>query len=406
MRIGVNCLGADPSYKGGTNSFTLGLLDGFSRVGAAHEFKIFVTPRNRTMFEAYAAVPNFDVVEIDEADHRWLSAIHERLPSGLKRLLLRHTRDAFDSPRAGALARDADVLYVPNVPPPRFFPFPDAPTVYSIHDIQQVHYPEFFTREELARREAAFAKCVEHAAVVQASSHYMAQDFQEHFPGLNQSNVEVIPEGVDIEFFSSRRNCEDVVARYDLPDSFLFTPAQLWHHKNHLTILKALKRLKERELVIPLVLTGAEYSSAEQVVDFIAANGLGAQVFYLGVVPFEDIVTLHQCARYLVTASLYESSSIPILEAAAAGTPIIASSIPPHEEMAEHLQMRLFAPTDEAELAGVLSTAWADTEEGVAQAAANRVAVQRYSWDNAARMYLELFERLQLREPVTASALT
>lgn len=405
MKIGVNCLGADPSYKGGTNSFILGLLDGFLRVGGLHEFKIFVTPSNRAMFKRYEAAPNFDVIEIDEADHRWLRAIHTRLPLLIKRLLLRHARDVLDSRHAGALAHHADVLYVPYVPPPRLFPFPDAPTVYSIHDIQQVHYPEFFTEEELVQREAAFAKCVEHATVVQASSHYMAHDFQEHFPKLDDSNVEVIPEGVDIELFSSRRHGDDVVSRYELPNSFLFTPAQLWHHKNHLTILKALRRLKGRGLVIPLVLTGARYSSAKQVVEFIAANGLEAQVFYLGVVPFEDIIGLHQFARYLVTASLYESSSIPILEAAAAGTPIIASRIPPHEEMAEHLQMRLFAPTDEAELADVLSDAWADEETITAQVAANRIGIQRYSWDNAARMYLELFGRLQARELVPASGL-
>jgi glycosyltransferase involved in cell wall biosynthesis len=402
MRIGINCLGVDPSYKGGTNSFTLGLLDGLSHVGVSHEFKIFVTPLNKAMFERYEAAPNFGVVEIDEAEHRWLRAIHKRLPLSIKRLLLLHARDIPNSRHAGALARDADIVYVPHVPPPRLFPFPDAPTVYSIHDIQQVHYPEFFSEEELVQREAAFAKCVEHATVVQASSHYMAHDFQEHFPKLNQSNVEVIPEGVDVERFS-QRPYDDVVARYELPDSFLFTPAQLWHHKNHLTILKALRRLKERGLVIPLVLTGAKFSSSEQIVDFIAANGLDGQVFLLGIVPFEDIIALHQWARYLVTASLYESSSIPILEAAAAGTPIIASRIPPHEEMAEHLQMRLFAPTDDAELAGVLSEAWVDEETSTAQVAANRIGIQRYSWDNAARMYLELFERLQARELVLAS---
>jgi glycosyltransferase involved in cell wall biosynthesis len=405
MRIGVNCLGADPSYKGGTNSFTLGLLDGFSRVGALHEFKIFVASWNRAMFEKYEATPNFEVVEMDEAHLRWLRAIHQRLPLSIKRLFLRHAPGFPSSRHTGALAREADVLYVPNVPPPRLFPFPDAPTVYSIHDIQQIHYPEFFTNEELANREAAFAKCVEHATVVQASSHYMAHDFQEHFPKLNESNIEVIPEGVDIELFSRRSHECDVVGRYDLPESFLFTPAQLWHHKNHVTILKALKRLKEQGLVIPLVLTGAKFSASELVLEFIAANGLDEQVFYLGLVPFEDIVALHQCARYLLTASLYESSSIPILEAAAAGTPIIASRIPPHEEMAEHLQMRLFVPTDDAELATVLRDVWANEKTSAAQVAANLVEIQRYSWDNAAQMYLELFERLQTRELVPASGL-
>jgi glycosyltransferase involved in cell wall biosynthesis len=276
--------------------------------------------------------------------------------------------------------------------------------VYSIHDIQQVHFPEFFTPEEHVEREASFAKCVDHATVIQASSRYMAQDFCDHFPKLNESNVEVIPEGVDVDLFSHDVPGNDVVARYGLPDSFLFTPAQLWHHKNHVTILKALARLRERGLVLPWVLTGAEYNAADGIFEFVRKHGLDDQFFYLGVVPFEDIVALHHRARLLVTASLYESSSLPVLEAAAAGTPIVAGCIPPHEEMAEHLEMRLFPPTDDAELARVLEDAWVDEEKSRAEVAANREGVQRYSWDNAALLYLQLFERLQARESVLAGA--
>jgi hypothetical protein len=55
LRIGINCLRIYPAYNGGTNSFTIGLLDGFARVGGDHEFKIFVTPWNREMFERFEA---------------------------------------------------------------------------------------------------------------------------------------------------------------------------------------------------------------------------------------------------------------------------------------------------------------------------------------------------------------
>jgi glycosyltransferase involved in cell wall biosynthesis len=278
--------------------------------------------------------------------------------------------------------------------------------VYSIHDIQQVHFPEFFTPEEHVEREASFAKCVDHATVIQASSRYMAQDFCDHFPKLDESNVEVIPEGVDIELFARDDQEDDVTERYGLPDSFLFTPAQLWHHKNHITTLKALKQLRDGGLSLPWVLTGAEYSAAEGIFEFVRENGLEDQIFYLGVVPFEDVIALHHRARFLVTASLYESSSLPVLEAAASGTPIVAGRIPPHEEMAEHLEMRLFAPTDDEELAAVLEEAWADEETSRAQAEANRDGVQRYSWDNAALMYVQLFERLQARESVLAGELS
>jgi glycosyltransferase involved in cell wall biosynthesis len=402
VRVGFNCLRIYPSYMGGTNSFTLGLLDGFARVGTEHELKVFVTPWNREMFNRFGSIPNFELVEVDESERRLLRGFHRFLPVAVKnRLPVEAPNRVLNSRVADLLAAAVDVMYVPYVPPPRLFPFPDIPTVYSIHDIQQVHFPEFFTAEEHAVREASFAKCVDHATMIQASSRSMARDFCDHFAKLNESNVEVIPEGVDIELFS-RDPENDVIGRYGLPESLLFTPAQLWHHKNHVTILKALRRLRDRGLVLPWVLTGAEYNAAEGIFEFVREHGLDDQVFYLGVVPFEDVIALHHRARLLVTASLYESSSLPVLEAAAAGTPIVAGGIAPHEEMAEHLEMRLFAPTDDEELATVLEEAWADEETNKAQAEANRGLVQRYSWDNAALMYLQLFERLQARETVLA----
>lgn len=354
------------------------------------------------MFESYDGFPNFQVLEVKEFNHRWPYAIYHRLPLRLKRRTpLEAASRAFSARLGDVLASHVDLLYVPYVPS-AVFPRPNVPTVYSMHDIQQVHYPQFFTDSELQEREVAFARCVEHATVIQASSRFMFNDFCKHFAKLDQSNVEVIPEGVDIGLFSTRHPDSDVTKRYGLPQSFLFLPAQLWHHKNHITLLRALSRLNERGLVLPLVLTGAQYNASEDVFKFIEKNELDGQVLYLGVVPFDDVIALYQHARFLVMPSLYESSSIPILEAAAAGTPIIAGRIPPNEEFAEHLEMRLFAPTDDAELARVIEEAWDDEETSRAQVAANRGGVQRYSWDNAARMYLQLFERLQARESVLA----
>jgi glycosyltransferase involved in cell wall biosynthesis len=401
VRVGINCLRIYPEYKGGVNSFTIGLLDGFKRVGSEHEFTIFVAPWNRQMFESYGDAPNFSVLEIDEPSYGWLRALHKRLPLRLKRRLPLEAPNRVYNRHAEVLEREADVLYVPYVPPPRLFPFPDTPTVYSIHDIQQVHFPEFFTAEELVERDAAFAKCVEHAAAIQASSRAMRDEFCDHFAKLSEQNVEVIPEGVDVELFARPRDA-DVVAKYGLPPAFVFTPAQLWPHKNHVTTLRALERLAEHGIHLPLVLTGAGYAAAQVVFDFIEDHGLAEQVFYLGLVPLEDVIALHQRARLLVTASLYESSSIPILEAAAAGTPIVASRIAAHEEMAEQLEMRLFEPTNDAELARVLEQAWRDEETNQAQVAANRIGIERYSWENAARMYLGLFERLRSRKSVLA----
>jgi len=394
MRIGINGLYLSADFKGGVNSFAFGLIDGFARVGGAHEFTIFASPSNRKLFDKYENRQNFRLLEIDQSSYPRLRRCYHflpwqircRLPSNLLNRLL-------SAPYAEIMTRQADVHFVPYCPP-QLAPFPDNPTVYSIHDLQHVHYPEFFTPEQHLERKVQFEQCIEHAAAVQASSRYVRGDFLKHFPALDGDRVVVIREGVDIEAFQARRTIVDVKERYRLPDLFLFFPAQLWRHKNHITILRALKRLGERNIKIPLVLTGARYEASQDIFDFIDQNSLDSQVFYLGIVPFEDLVSLYQGSRFLVMASLHESSSLPILEAAAAGTPIIASRTPSIEEMAEQLEMQLFTPTDDKELADLLVAVWADDALVRRQVEANKTNIVRFSWDNSAHQYIELFESL------------
>src|SRR6267143_23779 len=160
------------------------------------------------------------------------------------------------------------------------------------------------------------------------------------------------------------------------------------------TILKALKRIETQEsLKIPLVLTGAKYSAARAIFRFIEGRAMN-YVRYLGKVPFADLVGLHQMAAFHINASLYEASSLPILEAAAAGTPIISSRIPPIEELGRALQLNLFEPLDAKALARLILDLWKDETTPALQAAHNREHIASYSWENAARKYLQLFSRI------------
>jgi hypothetical protein len=70
---------------------------------------------------------------------------------------------------------------------------------------------------------------------------------------MNGSSL--IPEGVMVKEFSGPPSV-DVMKKYSLPDRFLFFPAQLWSHKNYITVLKALVHLRENSnLTISLVMT-------------------------------------------------------------------------------------------------------------------------------------------------------
>jgi glycosyltransferase involved in cell wall biosynthesis len=157
--------------------------------------------------------------------------------------------------------------------------------------------------------------------------------------------------------------------------------------------LKALLELHNRGITIPLVLTGAQFSAASQIFDFVKENKMH-YVYYLGKVPFDDLVALYQASRFMITAVLYESSSLPILEAAAAGTPIIASNTQPNVELNEKLRINLFDPTSVDDLIKLLENIWENHALIEEQKATNLKNIEFYSWKNIAAKYLVYFEKI------------
>jgi glycosyltransferase involved in cell wall biosynthesis len=159
-------------------------------------------------------------------------------------------------------------------------------------------------------------------------------------------------------------------------------------------VLRALKQIeRENGRKIPLVLTGGAYAAASNVLGFIADQSM-EYVRYLGKVPSQDMVGLYHKAAFVIAAGLYESSSAPTLEAASAGTPVMASRIPPFEELAQVLQLNLFDPLDVDGLARLILDLWNDEKTASAQAAFNHRQINCYSFENTARKYVRLFERV------------
>jgi glycosyltransferase involved in cell wall biosynthesis len=393
MRIAINCLKLDRAYfVGGVSTYARGLLEGFANIGNGHQFRLYATSANQGLFESLRCSKNFEIIVLDERTQSLrkiicrsaLLSFSEKVYESTSNLVFRAIRELMD--------RDADIVYTPCT----FLQYFDSrkPTVLSMHDIQHVHYPELFKWPRRLSRRITYGLSARHARFFQASSEFSKRDFLRHFRCISAEQIVVIPEGVRVEEFAAPMDTTSLCSRYGIPERFLLFPAQLWLHKNHMTLLQTLKQIESRRgLQIPLVLTGGKYSAASKVLGYIADQSMN-YVHYLGTVPFTDLVGLYQKAAFLVMPSLHESNSLPVLEAAAAGTPVIASRIPPNEELARVLHLNLFDPLNQEELEALLLQLWEDEPATVAQAMHNRKLITLYSWDSAAKQYLQLFERV------------
>jgi glycosyltransferase involved in cell wall biosynthesis len=392
MQIGVNCLNLDASFVGGLNSFTLGLLEGFACTANGHQFRVYATERNQGLFESLRNRKGFEVIALRDPlistrkslCRAALLSFNERVYELTSNRLFRGIRDLMED--------NSDLIYSPSVVLQSFDGI--KPTLLSMHDIQHVHYPEFFTWARRVSRRITYDLSARHACFFQASSEFIKRDLLQHFDCITPEQIVVIPEGVNVERFATRVATGSAFDRHGLPERFILFPSQLWPHKNHMTLLRALKEVEtSRGVQIPLVLTGVAYTALPKIRKYLADQSMD-YVRYLGKVPLVELIGLYQKAAYLVMPSLHESNSLPILEAAAAGTPVIASRIPPNEELAQVFQLNLFDPANHQELARLVFSLWNDQPTGNAQAEYNRGQVHNYSWESASRKYLNLFERM------------
>ncbi|MEM4326451.1 MAG: glycosyltransferase family 1 protein, partial [Candidatus Pacearchaeota archaeon] len=322
INIGVDAIlpnVADPNYTGGLNAFAHGLLSGFQKI-KEQRFTIFCSQYNYKMFEKYKNSNNFNVVivplrkDVISKVLKFTSAMiirNIRIWVNVINYIMKDVKKAVDN--------NCQVLYCPYTILSAYNY--SVPTFLSMHDIQHIHFPHFFSRTELLWRNMHFNSSARYANFFQASTNLIKNELMKYFK-IAPERIVVITGGVDIEKFE-KSGKTDVKSKYKLPEKFIFYPAQLWPHKNHITILKAIKKLEiEEKKKFPLVLTGAAFSAYKDIMKFIKENNM-TYVRYLGKVDFEDLVSLYKNSHIVLSAALYESKSLPIYEAAACGVPII-----------------------------------------------------------------------------------
>lgn len=261
-------------------------------------------------------------------------------------------------------------------------PVPGAVTIRWIPDFQHVRLPHLFQADELAARDRSIRDIAMQQGVVVLSSEVSRADFRAFCP-----DYAATPR---VWHFCSMIDTSAPPAiapqqTFGLPEKYLYLPNQFWAHKNHITALRALARLKrEYGLAIPLVCTGAQSDRRNEahmasLLSFIDSEGLTGQVHLLGLLDRTDQTAVLRCAAAIVQPSLFEGWSTVVEDVRATGRPIFLSDIPVHREQAPQ-HCTYFAPESDAQLAAAVAAAWPMLSPGpdaAAEAAARQNVEQR-----------------------------
>jgi glycosyltransferase involved in cell wall biosynthesis len=198
-----------------------------------------------------------------------------------------------------------------------------VPSVVNLVDIQEKYYPQFFDEESLWNRDYHYVASTKSADRVITISNFSKSSIVK-FHGIN-------PRKIHVAYLSASRKYYKPLGKekksgLNLPDEFVFYPANRWMHKNHDALLKAIQILKkQKRLLINCVFTGHDCQNGYPLNQKALDYGIGEQTKTVGYVSTEELRQIYSRAKMLCFPSLFEGFGMPIVEAMASECPVISS---------------------------------------------------------------------------------
>lgn len=275
-----------------------------------------------------------------------------------------------------------------NLPPTKAH----TKTILTIHDLAYEVYPQLTMPGMLNYLQRVVPRVVYEADHVIAVSESTMADLYNLY-GVPLERMSVVPHGVEERFSPEAEPGEVSRLResYGLSDKpIILTVGTLQPRKNHLRLVQAFKTLARD---YTLVIAGGFGWDYQVVLDEVSALGIDHAVQFIGFVADEDLPALYRMATLFVFPSLYEGFGLPVLEAMACGTPVIASNTSSLPEIAGNAAL-LIDPLDTGALVNAMRNALDDSalradlrRSGLAQAA-------YFPWDYAAQATWEIYHQL------------
>ena len=215
--------------------------------------------------------------------------------------------------------------------------------------------------------------------------------------GYPEAKIAVIYYGVDHERFKPAPRDEKLMSEYKLPvDEKLILYVGSEHpRKNVPTLIKAFSKLKKVKEGVKLVKVGsaAWKNEREKLLRLIYELGLESEVLFLNYVPEEDLPKLYNAADLFVLPSLYEGFGVPLLEAMASGTPVVASNSSSIPEVVGDAGV-MVDPNDVDGLAEAMYKVL--TSSGLSQKMIQRGLrrAKLFTWEKAAEQTLEVYREV------------
>jgi glycosyltransferase involved in cell wall biosynthesis len=263
-----------------------------------------------------------------------------------------------------------------------------TPVVVTIHDVSYERHPEWYPYRRDRLRRAFYRASARSAARVVTDSEFSAAEINAAY-GIAPSRIVVIPLGV-VASFADGEPEEPGVA-----EPFVLHVGDLHPRRNLTVVLDAVIALRKQggdTAALTLALAGIDRGTVAELRARAEAAGARDALTVLGVVSDAQLDALYREAAALVYPSLYEGFGLPVLEAMARGTPVVAARASSVPEVVGDAGV-LLDPGDLAGWVASLDAIIGQPGRREALAEAGRTRAASFTWERTARATYEVFLR-------------
>ncbi len=306
----------------------------------------------------------------------------DALPAGTRRLrvplrLVHRSWSLIGRPSAQSLTPACDLVHAPDlVPPPS-----KGARVVTVHDLVALDHPDLHPARSVAVQRQQLAAARNPATVVIAVSQSTAAALRSR--GVDAERVVTAPNGLT----AMPAPDPSVVP----PHPYLLAVGAITPRKGLPTLAAAFSRAAIPPSV-RLVFAGPLGWEGERVVDAVRSAGTDDRMIWLGRVSDAQLAALYDRAIAVCVPSVAEGFGFPLLEAAAAGAPVVASDLPVFRELDGCVT--LYAPVRDDE-AWTLALERVVGDESLRREAAarGRLVASEYTWDRTATLTIGAYNR-------------
>ncbi|MBI3457612.1 MAG: glycosyltransferase family 4 protein [Candidatus Rokubacteria bacterium] len=271
-------------------------------------------------------------------------------------------------------------------------------TVVTIHDLVSFLFPTTVPRKYSVYMRLMTRLAVRSADRVIAVSGATKDDLTRVLR-VPDERVVVIHEAVAPEFAASPDPAAvaALARRYGIRSPYCLFVGNLEPRKNLVRLIEAFARVRARGLAAAhaprpqLVLAGTRGWLYGDVFRAVEAHRMAADIVFTGYVPPADLPALYAGAACFVFPSLYEGFGLPVLEAMAVGTPVVASRVGAIPEVAGDAALLVDASRP-AEIAEAVEAMLGDAALRAELIARGRARARLFTWEAVARQTLAVYE--------------